>query len=141
MSCEMITLPRAVEGESNTMLYRGLREESNTDAHSWWAPDRNYAAGYGDTIIAAGLKSDACILDLTTLIDTDGYITGKAIDEEIAGMADALGIDTETEVDANQLWDASAQDLDTVATLLNAAGWDGFRWIENENNEAYFLLH
>lgn len=136
-------IPQCLTGNSGLKLYRGLREESRTTVYSFWAPDPNYAAQYSDSgdIIAAELNANATILDLISVIDADGYVAGNRINDLMSGLAEALGIDGDTEIEADRLWDAAGDDLSDVAELLSENGYEGMRWIENNKDIAYLLIH
>ena len=136
----MITLPRALKSEGNP-VYRGLREGSLTDSRwSWWAEDRDYAESYGAEVVEGRLPSDADIIDLTTAIGADGYVQGATLEAMIPGLADALGIDAETDIECDRLWDAAGDDLTKLADLLDANGFDGMKWVEQDRRVAYLLL-
>jgi hypothetical protein len=124
-------------------VYRGTRPNSRGSTYTFWTPERDYAEGYmneGGDLEAAYLTDTREILDMTAMI-RDGYISGSEIDSAVPGLAEALGIDAETEIESDRLWDAAGEDLTAASHLLREAGYRGFRWVENNNNEAYLLLH
>jgi len=137
----MITLPRAMKVDGTRSLYRAIREGSRTDRYSFWAVDRDYAEQYGAEVVEGQLRPDADLLDITEMIDAEGYIHGEKLDSAVAGLADALGIDAETEIECDRLWDAAGDDLTKAVDLLENAGFDGFRWVEDARREAYLLIH
>ena len=138
---KMISLPRGMKADGHQNLYRGLREDgSRMDVYSFWAVDRDYAEQYG-TVVEGQLRPEADILDITEMIDDEGYIHGQKLDAAVVGLAAALGIDAETEIECDRLWDTAGNDLTKAAKLLDDAGFDGFRWVEDCRREAYLLIH
>ena len=137
----MITLPRAMQADGFQILYRAIRDGSRADRYSFWAVDRDYAEQYGGEVIEGQIQPEANILDITEMIDGGGYIHGETLDAAVPGLADALGIDVETEIECDRLWDAAGDDLTSAADLLDDAGFDGFRWVEDCRREAYLLIH
>jgi hypothetical protein len=127
-------------------VYRGLRSgkyKTRTGGYTFWTPESEYAQGYADEsgkVVEAYLTDTRGILDLTEMVEDGGWIHGKQIDEAVPGLADALGIDAETEIELERIWDYAGEDLSDAADKLRQAGYEGMRWLENNGNEAYMLL-
>jgi len=133
-------------GDGQT-LYRGVRangaSKSRDDIYEFWTPEESYAESYAnDEVKEAVLQRDANILDFDEeFLTSSGDYSGELIDERIPGLADALGIDRETEIERDRLWDVAGDDLTKAANLLRLAGFDGWKWREGDGtNEAILLL-
>ena len=137
----MNSLPRAMKRDTGIIVYRGIRDDSRAEVYSFWAVDESYAASYGGGVIEGQISNEAIILDITEMIDAAGDISGASLDAAIPGLADAMGIDDESSIEADRLWDAAGDDLSRVVELLNDHAFDGFRWVEQDLAETYMLIH
>lgn len=137
----MLTLPRAL-GHKGKPIYRGLRTNSLRDGHwSWWAEDRYYAEQYGEEVIRGRLLPTAPILDLVALILPDGDLSAADLNARMPGLAAALGLEDDAQVECDRLWDVAGEDLSLLADLLEANGYAGMRWLEWDRRVAFLLLH
>lgn len=135
----MITLPRAMASHGDP-IYRGLRDGSRSEDWSWWAEDRDYAQSYGGEVVEGRLPADATILDATQAI-VDGWISGGSLDAIEPGLAAACGLDADSEVEADRLWDCCHDEHDGLAAFLIENGYDGIKWCEQDMRVAYLLIH
>ena len=128
-------------GNGGLSVYRGMREDSRVDGFQFWAIDEDYAATYGSEIIEAEIVDESTILDLRECVDEYGDYDGAKIEEACEGLAEAMGIDAETIIGRDQLWDCSPDEHASAVALLRAAGFQGWRWFEgNGDQEAFCLL-
>ena len=123
-------------------LYRGLRKNSKTTGYSFWTPYREYAQGYGDLVIQGELQDDSRLFDLRELVDNNGWISAATLDEQIDGLARVFGLEEDEEVKLSLLWERNITgDMSKVAALLKKHGYEGFIWVEQDNQDAFFLIH
>ena len=128
-------------GNDGLPVFRGMRDDSRVDEFQFWAIDEDYAATYGNKIIEAEIVDESTILDLRECVDENGDYDGAKIDDACEGLAEAMGIDTETIVGRDQLWDFSADEHASAVAVIRAAGYQGWRWFEgNGDQEAFCLL-
>jgi hypothetical protein len=128
-------------GNSGLSVFRGIRDASRVDEYQFWAVDRDYAAQYGGEIIEAEIVDESLILDLRGCVDECGDYDGAKIEAACEGLAEAMGIDADTVVGRDQLWDCCNDDHAAAVACIKAAGFIGWRWFEgNGDNEAFCLV-
>lgn len=129
-------------GNGGTSVFRGMRDDSRVDSFQFWAADRDYAAAYSDgEIVEAEVAGEALILDLRGCVDADGDYDGSLIDAACPGLAEAMGIDADTTIERDRLWDCSPDEHASAVACVRAAGFQGWLWFEGDGDqEAYCLL-
>jgi len=134
------SLLMADETDGARELFRGRRDGSRDSGYEFWTPEKNYALQYGDDLDSGWLESENTILDIAAAVDDDGCVSGESLDGLISGLGQAFGLDADEEVKHGALWDVGATDMLKVVEILQRAGYDGFRWIEDDYHEAYLLV-
>lgn len=134
-------LPTVLIGAGNGGLpvYRGIRHGSRESSYQFWTIDASYAGRYGDEILEAEILDESMILDLRGCTDPDGDYSGEMLDAACPGLADAMGIDRETVIGRDKLWDCSRDEHASAVACIRAAGWLGWRWFEGDD-EAFCLI-
>lgn len=128
-------------GNGGRQVFRGTHDGSRINEFQFWSPDPDYAAQYGSDLLEAEVADDAALLDLRECVDADGDYDGAAIEAACPGLAEAMGIDAETIIGREQLWDCSRDEHASAVACVRAAGYQGWIWWEgNGDDEAYCLF-
>lgn len=127
-------------GNDGLSVFRGMRTDSRVNEFQFWTVDSTYAAEFGE-VIEAEIADESMILDLRECVDAAGDYCGQSLDELLPGLADALGIDTETTIERYRLWECVGDEYAAATKLVRDAGYLGWRWFEgNGDQEAFCLL-